>query len=94
MWAAAVDDETKTADVQKVLEFPVAHSVSREQAEAIGAWWDVKRAFVQPSEFILDGAGRVVSATYSSGPIGRLDAADVLALVGFLKSRDQKKEAG
>lgn len=67
--------------------FPVAHGLTREQAEAVGAWWDEKRGFVQPSEFLLDREGRVLSATYSTGPVGRLDAADALALVKILKSR-------
>ena len=73
------------------LDFPVAYGLKvPEDAERIGAWWDEKRPMVQPSEFIIR-KGRVVSATYSTGPIGRLRAEDVLSLVGFLRS--QKKQA-
>ena len=87
VFAAAVDSPEKTREVQDGLDFPVAHGVVRADADAIGAWWDERRGFIQPSEFILDGRGRVLSATYSSGPIGRLGAADTLSLVKILKAR-------
>jgi hypothetical protein len=45
---------------------------------------------IQPSEFILGGSRKIVSATYSTGPIGRLRADDTLALLRFLSS--QKKD--
>ena len=53
----------------------------------IGAWWDERRAIVQPAEFLLDAKGKVVSSTYSSGPIGRVEAADVIRLIQFRESR-------
>ena len=55
------------------LPFPVAHDVSRQQGDTIGAWWDEKRDFIQPSEFILNHKGRVMHSTYSSSPVGRTD---------------------
>lgn len=82
---AAVDDPDKAREVRDDVSFPIAHGVTEEQAQAIGAWWDGKRGFIQPSEFILKKDGRVMSATYSTGPVGRLDAGDALALVKFLK---------
>lgn len=91
VYAAAVDDEEKTREVAKDLSFPVAHGVSREDADRIGAWWDGRRNYIQPSEFLLDGGGRVLSATYSTGPIGRLDADDVLSLVKILNARRKPK---
>ncbi len=42
---------------------------------------------IQPSEFIFSNSGKVVSATYSTGPIGRLNADDVLHLLQFIDSR-------
>lgn len=48
---------------------------------------DDKRPMIQPSEFILSNSGKVVSATYSTGPIGRLNADDVLRLLQFIDSR-------
>ncbi len=90
IFAAAVDDREKTEEVQKDLGFPVAHGITREQGDAMGAWWDERRDFIQPSEFVLRGDGRVLSATYSTGPVGRLDANDALALVKILAARQKK----
>jgi len=42
---------------------------------------------VQPSEFILDGDGKVEVSSYSDGPLGRMDAADVLKLIDLYESR-------
>ena len=39
---------------------------------------------IQPSEFLIGRDGKVLSATYSTGPIGRLRAEDVLSLVRFM----------
>jgi hypothetical protein len=65
----------------------VAHGVTRELADKIGAWWDENRNFIQPSEFILNQKGRILSSTYSSSPVGRADPEDVLMLLQFLESR-------
>ncbi len=88
--AASVDDAEKTGEVQAELSFPVAHGVTRDVADALGAWWDTRRDFIQPSEFILDSSGRVLSATYSTGPVGRLDAKDALSLLKILKARSKR----
>ena len=90
VYAASVDDVEKTGEVQKDLGFPVAHGIERAQGDAIGAWWDERRGFIQPSEFVLRNDGRVLSATYSTGPVGRLDANDALALVRILDARAKK----
>ena len=90
VYAASVDDTAKTEEVQKDLSFPVAHGIERAQGDAIGAWWDERRDFIQPSEFVLRQDGRVLSATYSTGPVGRLDANDALALVKILAARAKK----
>ena len=90
VFAAAVDDASDTQAVQDDVSFPVAHGVTKEDADKLGAWWDGRRDFIQPSEFILRRDGRVVSATYSSGPVGRLDAGDALGLVKILKARAKK----
>lgn len=81
--AASTDPLDKAKEVAAELDFPVAYGVTREMAERIGAWWEDRRGIIQPSEFLVDAAGKVRSATYSSGPIGRVDAADVVKLVNF-----------
>lgn len=88
MIAASVDDEGKAGEIAADLSFPVAHGVTREDAEKLGAWWGAAHGgIIQPSEFIVDGDGKVVDSTYSSGPIGRIDAADVVKLMRFRDER-------
>ena len=36
-------------------------------------------------------SGKVISATYSSGPIGRVEASDVVRLINFREAQAQKK---
>lgn len=85
--AASVDDADKAAEVAAELSFPVAHGVTRADAEAIGAWWSDERSITQPSEFVIDGDGKVMLSTYSSGPIGRIDAPSAVGLIDFYESR-------
>ncbi|MEP0203601.1 MAG: hypothetical protein ABJ084_05070 [Halioglobus sp.] len=77
----------RAAEVGAGLPFPVAHGVTREQGDQIGAWWDEKRDFIQPSEFILNHKGRVIHSTYSSSPLGRTDPEETLVLLKYLASR-------
>jgi len=73
--AASTDPRDKAQEVAAGLPFPVAYGVTREQADALGAWWEERRGIIQPSEFVLDAQGKVRSSTYSSGPIGRIEVA-------------------
>lgn len=81
--AASVDPIDRAKEVAAELGFPVAWGVTRAQAEQLGAFWEERRGLIQPSEFLVTAEGRIRSATYSSGPIGRVDAADVVKLVAF-----------
>jgi len=85
--AASVDPLDKAAEVQADLDFPIAYSVTRAQAASIGSWWEDRRSIIQPSEFILNTSGNVVSATYSTGPIGRVMPEDALKLINFVERR-------
>jgi len=85
--AASVDNVEKAAEVGASLPFPVAHGVTREQGELMGSWWDEKRDFIQPSEFILNHKGRVMHSTYSSSPVGRTDPQETLVLLNYLSQR-------
>jgi peroxiredoxin len=86
---ASVDSQEEAAKVQADLGFPIAYGVTREQADMIGAWWNDERGIIQPSEFMLDGNGRVVSSTYSSTPIGRIEPGDTIKRVNFLEKNRQ-----
>jgi hypothetical protein len=61
--------------------------VTRATADRIGAWWEERRNHIQPSEFLLTGSGRILSSTYSSSPIGRMDPEETLRLVTMLAER-------
>lgn len=90
--AGSVDgeDDTKALIADLGLAFPVAYAITRETADALGAWWDERRGFMQPSEFVLDASGKVLAATYSTGPIGRIAPDDAAGLIKFLEARKAK----
>ena len=81
--AASVDSIEKAKEVAAELSFPVGYGVTRAIADQLGSWWEERRGIIQPSEFLVTAEGKIRSATYSSGPIGRVDAADVITLVAF-----------
>ena len=85
--AASHDERDKAEEVGNGLPFPVAHEVSRKQGDLLGAWWEEKRDFMQPSEFILNHTGRVMHSSYSSSPVGRTDPEETLVLMKFLTAR-------
>ena len=89
VFAASVDPEDKSKPVADELGFAVGHGVTRAQADTLGSWWEERRQIVQPSEFLLNAEGKVMAASYSDGPIGRIDATDVIKMINFVEA--QKK---
>ena len=85
--AASVDDVEKAQEVADEVNFPVGHGVSRDIANALGSYWEDRRQIIQPSEFIVGADGNVVACSYSDGPLGRIDAGDVVKMVNFYESR-------
>ena len=85
--AASVDDEEKAGEVTAEVSFPVAHGVTRADADTIGAWWEDRRNIIQPSELLIDSDGKITVSSYSDGPLGRMNAIDVVKLVAFYESR-------
>jgi peroxiredoxin len=88
--AASVDPLDKAKEVAAEVGFPIAYGVTREQADTIGAWWEERRGIAQPAEFIVGRDGKVIASSYSSGPIGRVDAADVVKLINFREAQAKK----
>lgn len=84
---ASVDPIDKAQEVANDVSFPVGYEVSREIADTLGSWWEDRRSIIQPSEFIVGADNKVVVSSYSDGPLGRIDAADVVKLVNFYESR-------
>ena len=85
--AASVDPLEKAQEVADEVGFRVGYGVTRDVADKLGSWWEDRRSIVQPSEFLLDADNKVVVSSYSDGPLGRLEAADVVKLVNFYESR-------
>lgn len=93
IFAASVDSEEHTAEVaQSGISFPLGHGVSRENGNALGSWWEEKRDFIQPSEFIFRRDGKIIQSSYSSGPLARTLPEDVISLLGFIISKQNKKK--
>jgi len=88
--ALSVDDEaTTTGTIEKhKLGFPVGHSADADHVAAVtGAYTNEAPHYLQTTGFLLDPDGRILNAVYSSGPIGRLVAEDVVGMVSYLKSK-------
>lgn len=90
IYAASVDSLEKAEEVGSKLSFPVAWGVERSMGELLGSFWDERRNFIQPTEFILNKAGIVLSSTYSSSPVGRTDPEEALVLLEFVKAAASK----
>ena len=88
--ALSVDPLEKARETvdQLGLAFPVAYGLKVPQdAERIGAFWEERRGIFHATNFILDQDRKVVHASYSTGPLGRITARDSLSILQFLTGR-------
>jgi peroxiredoxin len=85
--AVSVDAIDKAGEVAAEVGFPVAYGATRDMADKIGAFWEDRRSIIQPSEFVLSADSKIIVSSYSDGPLGRIDAADVVKLIKFYESR-------
>ncbi len=90
VFAASVDPIDKAREVAAEVSFPVGYGVTREIAGKLGSWWEDRRSIIQPSEFVLGADGKVLASSYSDGPIGRIDAADVIKMINFREAQLRK----
>ena len=90
IFAASVDPIDKAREVATDVSYQVGYGVTREMADKLGCWWEERRSIVQPSEFLLDADGKVLASSYSDGPIGRIDAADVIKVINFREAQLRK----
>lgn len=89
--AASVDDIDNAKKIADGKGFPFGYGVKRDIADSLGSWWEDRRQIIQPSEFIVNGeTGKVVLSSYSDGPLGRLDAGDVIKIVNFYEAQAKK----
>jgi peroxiredoxin len=87
--ALSVDAQVEaTALVKKYdLRFPVGFGADADKIAALtGAYTNDSPRYLQSTGFVLDSNGKVLTAVYSSGAIGRLVADDVAGLVRYVKS--------
>jgi len=88
--AGSVDPVEKAQEVVSKLgiTYPVAYGLDPEEISRMtGAFYDTTRRSLHATGFLLRPDHTVAVACYSTGPIGRMVAKDVLNLVKFYKSR-------
>ena len=88
--ALSVDplDKAKETIEKLQLTLPVAYGLQLPRdADKIGAFWEERRKIIHATNFILDEDNKVVDASYSIGPIGRIVAADAISHIQFFKKR-------
>jgi len=83
------EEDARTMVERHKVGFPVVYGLDvRKEADKIGAYFDSENGYFQPANFILRN-GRVFNATYSSGPLGRLQAQHVLMLVDHFRKQEK-----
>lgn len=84
------DDTTSSALVERLrLGFRVGFGADVDAIAAVtGAFTNDDPKFLQSTGFVLDPGGKVVTAVYSSGAIGRLVPEDVIGFVRYLRSHE------
>ncbi len=76
--AISTDGQEDAQKVADEVSFAVAHSATKDDGDAVGAWWGEPRGIIQPSEFVVGPDRKVMTSSYSSGPLARMDGADVI----------------
>jgi len=87
--ALSVDDEAASTRLvaSRRLTFPVGYGANADAvAAATGAYLNHSPRYLQSTGFVLDRSGKVITAVYSSGAIGRLVAEDVAGFVRYVRS--------
>ncbi|MBA4397170.1 MAG: hypothetical protein C0394_07295 [Syntrophus sp. (in: bacteria)] len=81
---------------RRKLSFSMAYGLNaRVFAAQTGAFFDEEKGYIHATGFILRPDGTIEDAVYSTGPIGRLSAADTLMLIDYrmkAASQDNKRE--
>jgi peroxiredoxin len=88
--ALSIDGRADAAAIAEKhrLNFPLGYGVDADAIAAVtGAYVNGGPRYLQSTGFVLDPAGKVITAVYSSGAIGRLVAEDVIGFVRYVKSK-------
>jgi peroxiredoxin len=87
--ALSADDEGAAAAfaAKHEIAFPIGYGVDVDRvAAATGTYVNDQPRYLQSTGFVLDPAGKVLTAVYSSLAIGRLVADDVIGFVRYVRS--------
>ncbi len=77
------------------LTYSMAHGVTREESEQLGAWWSEDRGgYIQPAEFLLGRGCVVLGSMYASGPVGRMGADEAIRQITNRERRRLESEGG
>ena len=93
--AGSVDSMEKAKEtVERIgLTYPVAFGMDAETISRVtGAYYDKNKKFIHAAGFLIRPDNTLEVVCYSSGPIGRFVAQDVLRLVRFYKSKNKSKQ--
>lgn len=76
------EDGAREMAADEDLSFPVLYGLDVDDMNArLGLYIEKgDRTHLQPAQFVLDPAGRIRFASYSSGPVGRLSAVEALGV--------------
>jgi peroxiredoxin len=78
-----LEDAQKFVERRK-LEFRVAFNMdAKEFAARTGAFYNADKGYLHATGFIIRPDGTIDEAVYSTGPVGRLIAADALRLIDY-----------
>ncbi len=91
--AGSVDPIDKTKELVEKLgvTYPAAYGINAEEASRLtGVFYEEERKFIHAAGFLIRPDNTIEVAVYSTGPIGRFVAKDVLGLVKFYKSKAKK----
>lgn len=94
--AVSVDGEATSTQLvdQMRLTFPVGFgAIAHEISAATGAYVADGATYLQSTGFVLDKSGRILTAVYSSGAIGRLVPDDVAGFVRYIESQETASTA-
>jgi peroxiredoxin len=90
--AASTDSEE---DARKTVEkysltFKVGYGLNAAEVSALtGAFYEKGSGHLHATGFVLAPDGMITNAAYSTGAVGRLVAADCLALIKYLSEKSQ-----
>jgi peroxiredoxin len=94
VFALSTDDLAHAQEVvtRTGAAYPVLYGVNGpELAATWGAYYEQRRNILHATAFILRPDGVIASATYATGPVGRLSAEEAVRMVLFLRKQAAAK---